>query len=848
MEKFMGGNSKTLILIIYILLINLYIPLISQESPARSHSFTFVHSVSDDSIKLSEKSKKIKSSLNKDFQIDSLAMQSTPQITTWPPVFKKENCFFGYNFKKRLDSVKEKARDNNKQVIDSKDILRLKTWGLVSFQYDLDVDRQGNIYVPEMGQCKIEDMTLAEAEKKVKQWLGKKYIGLVKSPPTIFMDLSLKKWQQVKIHVLGEVENSGEYSVKKRSNIFELLYNIGGLNRSASLRNIKLIRGKELIQSIDLYDFLINGEKSSPTFHLQNNDILFIPLRGKTVKIEGCVQKPCVYELKPGESLNELIQFAGGICEDSNVKTIQIKPSRSKETLENTGSWEISKAAGTCLENFVQQQNIPELNHGDRVKILCEFDIEKKYVVVKGAVARPDTFEIKDSPLTIKELIDRAGGVHPNAYLGRSEIFRRRPDQNKQLLAINLNKALQGYPHHNLKLQKFDVLKVYPVQEIINTYPVYITGPVKNPGKHKLMGNMTVYDLLFKGAGEWDSAFRKRIHMDRADIIRELPDGINDTTIAFNLAKAVQNKGFGKKLLQPYDSLIIYPKQINKVDDKYVKITGYIKKPGRYNYTENMTLEDAILAAQGFRAGACTNRIEVNRVTEPENDEKELQKYKTIFITSKKQEEKSGNAFNNENLAIGIEARNFKLKHRDIIRIKKDPEYVIADTVSISGEIYYPGVYTLLNKNESLYELIKRAGGLRKNAYVRGIQLIRDGEKIAADFIELLKYKNDNKQIKLQPGDIVHIPARPNLINVKGNVGSQGPVHYIEGKRLFYYLNKKGGPRDNSQNIYLIYPNNEVEKISKFFGFYVSNPVVPDGSEILVTDKKTITLKSHKSK
>jgi len=846
----MGGNSKIVILIINILLINLYLPLTSQETLERSNIFGLTNSVSKGSTNLSEKSKQIDSNLNKTVQVDSLFLKDRSQITTRAPVFKNESCFFGYSFKKRLESIEESRNvgDEGEHVIGSKEVLTLKIWGLVEFQYDLDVDNEGNIYIPEMGQFRVGEMTTGEAEEKLKKWLGKKYIGLVKSPPTIFMDLSIKKFQQVKIHVLGEVKNSGEYSVKKQSDIFEILYNIGGISRSASLRNIKLIRGQDLISSIDLYDFLINEEKSSSTFQLQNNDILFIPLRGKTVKIEGCVKRPCVYELKQAESLNDLIEFSGGFCENSHAKTIQIQPYNSSEIAGDTGSWEISRAEGACIEQLLQKQGISELTHGDRVKILCEFGIEKKYVVAKGAVARPDTFEIKDAPLTIKELIEQAGGIQANAYLGRAEIFRRRLDKNKQLLAINLNKALQGYPQHNLKLQKFDVLKVYPVQKIINTYPVYIKGPVKNPGKHKLMGNMTVYDLLFKGAGKWDSAFRNRIHMDRADLIRELPDGINDTTIAFNLAKAVQNKGLGKKLLQPYDSLIIYPKQINKIADKYIKITGYIKKPGKYNYTENMTLGDAILAAKGFREGACTHRIEVNRVTGPGNNGQRLQTYKKIFITSEKQTKESGDHPEKENLGIGIEARNFKLKHRDIIRIKKDPEFVLMDTVYISGEVYYPGVYTLLNKNESLYELIKRAGGLRKNAYVRGIQLTRDGNKIAADFIEVLKYKDDDKKITLQSDDNVHIPAQPNLITVKGNVGSEGPVHYIKGKRLFYYLNKKGGPRKNSQNIYLIYPNNEVEKISKIFGFYISNPIVPDGSEIRVTDKKSITLKPYTSK
>lgn len=746
--------------------------------------------------------------------------------------------YFGYDFFETFQQISNKSVDDD-YVVNSGDILRLTVWGLVEFQYRLDVDEAGRVFIPNLGRIKLGNMRLVNARIKLKQKLAQKYRGLTKSPQTIFMDLSVESLKPIEVYILGEVKKPGKHIVNGPASALSALYICGGPKQTGSLRNIKVVRNGAHIGSLDIYNYIMTGDQKVPAIQLQDSDKIYVPLRGKTVQIQGCVKRPSTYEMKADETLRDLIDFSGGFTNNAFTNYLQIRrvipPEERIRTRNNNGK----KVIDLSFSKILKEDKKIKLVDGDRIRILCSTDELDNYVVVQGAVVQPDTSELDEFPSNIRELVKHAGGLLDEAYLKRAELYRLNEDRSRKLISLNLKKALAGHPDHNITLKKQDILKVFTKSEIKNRFPVYISGPVKNPGRYQLIDNMKISDLLFKAGGLWDQVYRKKIYLQRASLIRRLDDGVNDTTIAFNLKKAIAGHGFGKTLLQPYDSLIIYPQSINKFPDKHIRVSGFVKDPGKYSYTRNMTLTDAILTAGGFEKGAFLEKIEVNRLLENNNTESATVNYRKIIIKPGKV--KAAKNIDNEtkyNHRIMKKSDSFKLQPGDIIRVKKLPGYAPPNFVNISGRVFFPGEYTLLKDKESLYHLIKRAGGFKQNAFIDGIKLLRDSTYLTADFKKALRFKDDKHRIILKAGDEIYIPDIPNRIRVNGNVGSQGIVQFIKGKNLFYYIRKRGGLKPHTENVYLIYPNNEIRKIPKLFGIYLCNPKVPDGAEIRATQKE----------
>ncbi len=770
-----------------------------------------------------------------------------------PPIPEEEDCYFGYDI---FDQIPESFKPsefgpvNDGYIINPQDQIRLIAWGATEFQYELEVDKEGRIFVPKVGQFTIANMRLKEARAQLKNWLSSRYQGLAGESPSMFMDLTVTRIKPIKIFVLGEVNNPGGYLLRSLPSAFNAIYSTGGIKTTGSLRNIKIIRDGVVVDTLDMYDYLVDGAKRISHIELRDNDKIFVPVRGKTAYI-GCeVMRPCTYELKPGETLKDLIRFGGGITSKAYLKYITIKRIAPLEDRIIRGSdhCEVQSIEDVCFKQMLRGEKTHEIANGDSVCVLSISEPIKNYVELEGAVCKPGKRELQKLTKTVTKLIEYGGdGLLDDAYMKRAEIYRLEKDQTRSLIRINLEKAFAGDPRHNIELQKGDILRVFHINEIIDTYQVSITGPVKDPGTYELLDDMTINDLLFKAGGLYDDVFKDGIYLERADLIRRQADGINDTTIAFNLEMALNNKGIGTELLMPYDRIAIYPRDISKISDKHVTISGYVENPGRYPYTSDMSLEDLVVAAGGFREGAFLESVELNRPIRHKTFTPSLYKFDYIHIPLLESYtiEKMSHVINNRLEALKI-ARNFQLQHRDIVRVKQDPDFKQATTVTLTGEVYFPGNYTMVSEDETLFNLLKRAGGLKPTAYLKGAKVTRNNQRLVVNMEELLEYEDDDKMLYLSNNDDIHIPRKPQQVTVSGNVGSIGAVQYQQGKRLWHYIGKRGGLREDTKYIYLIAPNGEIRKSRKFMGFYLCdpscgfflcNPIVEDGSEILVTKK-----------
>ena len=274
-------------------------------------------------------------------------------------------------------------------------------WGETQFRQVMTVDREGFVFVPEIGQVFVNGLNLNLLESKLFRVLSQSYASLNPSgrKATTFLDISLGNLRPLRIQVLGEIKQPGAYTVSPSTTLFSALYYFNGPTELGSLRDIRLIRNNKKVISIDFYDYLLTGKKPKDE-KLQLDDVVFIPKRGKTITINGEINRPGIYELKENETFKDLIQMAGDLKITAYLDRAQIDRvmpfnKRENEYLERF-------YVDVSLKDIYKSDSLFNIQDGDIIKIFSIKDMRMNYVSIKGAVARPGTYDI-GSKLSLKE-------------------------------------------------------------------------------------------------------------------------------------------------------------------------------------------------------------------------------------------------------------------------------------------------------------------------------------------------------------------------------------------------------------------------------------------------------------
>ncbi|MFC1551696.1 SLBB domain-containing protein [Candidatus Latescibacterota bacterium] len=717
-------------------------------------------------------------------------------------------------------------------IISSGDVLRLILWGEVDFQYELNVDDKGTIIVPQIGPIFVSGIRYEKLKETLNNLLSRFYSGLVNDPPTIFMDVSLAQLRSTQIYVMGEVANPGTFSLSSYGTTFDALYEIGGPNTSGSLRDIRIIRDGKVESNIDFYDYLLKGI-SNDDERLQYNDIVFIPPRKISVGIKGEILRPSIYELKDGESLADLINFAGGYKSTAYAFRAQIDRIEPLFMREK-GATERVLLDVDLSEMQKQNKTIP-LYDGDIITIFHIIDETFNYVDIFGAgVLRPGRYELNESLTSLKDLIDKSDGLTSDVYLPKADLIRLNDDLKEVYYEINLEEIMNELTQVDLLLQKRDRIRIYSKNEMISDATLSLEGFVAIPGRYSIAQNTTLYDLLFTFSGLQDSTRYSRTLLDRGDIYRIGEDGQTSYILPFNVEDVWSNKSSENIPLMNNDSIVLYEKTIAQYSDRIVNIEGFVENPGEYTWKSNMTLADLILESGGFSYGAWIYDAEVARFP----TEGIAGDSTAVIITAPiiKQTKTDVNiediileAFINES-----EAKNFILKPQDRISIRNNENLELPKTINIEGAVLKPGNYNLATREDTVSDLIKRAGGLRDNAYLGGAQLQRFGMRVFLDFekITFNGKKKRKEDIILLEGDRITIPEIPNSIILQGEIHNPGIYHYNKGWRASHYVYMAGGITEDANGIYIQQPTGYMEKVGVF-----NNPKAMDGSIITVRTK-----------
>jgi polysaccharide export outer membrane protein len=701
------------------------------------------------------------------------------------------------------------------------DVLRLSVWGAVELQYQLNVDQQGNVFIPTVGQVFVSGIPYEELQNKLTAYLSKFYEGLTTEPPSVFLDVSLAKLKPIKIFVMGEVSQPGGYNISSFATVFNALYAVGGPLVSGSLREIRVIRNNKVITTVDLYDYLLEG-KLIGDVRLQNNDMIFIPPRKKSVSIKGEVLRPAIYELKENENLEKLLHFSGGLKTTAYIGRAQVEriipfDQREKYSVEK-------EILDIDLTSFIRKMvSDISLYDKDIITVFPIIDKIENSVTIQGAVRRPGNYDLNKAA-TITDLIEEADGLLPETYYGKADIFRTMPDQSHKFISIDLAKAVDGDPVNNIRLEGRDVVKIYSVYELVDKQSVSISGYVKNPFSLPYADNLTLYDMVFRAGGLQDPVFRGRAFVLRGDLIRVNPDGLTTRIIPFDLEKLLYEKTFNMDL-KPGDNIYIYNANVEKILDKFITVGGQVRSPGRFQLNTNMTVMDAILQAGGFTEDALRTEVYVSRVRPGGYPGDQIAETHIVQLPLSFEKKLLGGDTKTES--------DFYLQHKDVVVVRRNPLYEDQRNVSIDGEVMYPGSYILESKNQTLKDLLDMSGGTTSEAFLFGTEFIRNGPKLNIDFEKLVYGNSEKHNVLLKDGDKIFIPKRPNTVLVKGEVNNPGLFKFVQGESVKDYIDKAGGVTDSANYILHNKANGETEKVG--FGFFSGDPDVHDGSVIIVT-------------
>lgn len=701
------------------------------------------------------------------------------------------------------------------------DEIILTLWGDTEQFHKLVIDREGKILLPDVGQLVITGLTMQRVEEKILKRLAGSYSGI--SPksgsPSTFLDVSLGRLRSIRVFIVGEVVRPGGYTMRATSTSFNALYYAGGPNARGSFRDIRILRNGKVFTSLDLYAYILYGSTKKDV-RLHDGDTIFIPRRGRQVAIKGEVYRPALFELKSRDGLKNLLDIAGGLKPTASIDRIQIDrivPFKKRDGISperKIVDVDYQSILSGKLKDF-------KLIDSDVISVFSIMDFKRNLVSISGTITRPGTYEWTPN-LRLSELIGEAGGVLGDVFLDRAEIVRTLNDYSRVLLNVNLGKALEGDSLNNIPLEELDEVRIYSIHDMKKPPEVSIFGHVLRQGKYELLDNMTLYDLIFRAGGMLDDDFRKLTYLERADVIRLNEDGITKKTIPVNLQGVLDKKVEDNLLLQNHDEVIVYDIWTIK-KKRYVTIVGKVKNPEQFELTDKMTLRDLIIRAGGYTDDAFVYQAEIAKINPYNLDENTLA---TIEIVDLPQD-----------LSQNGDKNEYYLSEYDKITVKRHPFWQLHVSVSVLGQVKFPGEYALRNPEEGIYDLIQRAGGLLSDAFLIGARLMRKNNRVVVDFKKALKKKSAKDDLILMPDDIIIIPKRPKIVEVSGSVNIPGLIKYVPGNKSMYYINRAGGFHIDGDkgNARISRADGSVVNSKKRFWW---DPKVNEGDEIIISLKE----------
>ncbi len=614
-------------------------------------------------------------------------------------------------------------------------------WGNSEDHLRETISPEGSIMIDQIGPVYLNGLTISDANKHVKNAFSKKYAGVTDAETNV--QLTLGQVRSIQVDIMGEVEAPGTFQMSPFSSVFHALYNAGGINDIGSLRNIQVLRNGKKVAGVDIYQYLFEG-KSNGNIRLQEGDVIIVPPYEQLVNIEGNVKRPMYYEIKPGETVNSILNYSGGFTGDAYSEMIRVaRQSGTENELYN-----IEK----------EQFDTYKLKDGDVITVGTILDRYANRVEVKGAVFRPGLFSIGKELSTVGDLIKKADGLSEDAYTQRAILYREGPELQLQVVSLDLGAILNGTAP-DIELKRNDLLVVSSLTDIEDRGTLTINGEIALPGEYPYAENMTLEDLILQAGGLLEGASTARVNISRRIIN---PSSVTPTeqlsesfTVSIDGGLAY---GQGEEfVLKPYD-VVHVRKSPGYSEQEQVELKGEILFTGEYSIEKrNERISSFINRAGGLIEGAYVKGAQLTRkLTEDEYKmRQETLRMAMQNSTSQGDSIAVSKIEVSDNYSVGIDLEmalanpgstyDVVLKPGDVLYV---PE--IQSTVKIAGEVMFPNTVVYV-PGKKLEYYVNQAGGYGQQAKKGKAFVVYMNGSVA-------KAKNSTP---IEPGCQIIVPAKP---------------------------------------------------------------------------------------
>lgn len=583
-------------------------------------------------------------------------------------------------------------------------------WGTNQNTIRQTISPDGFINIEGIGLVYLTGMKVKEADSYMRRQLNKIY-SVDGEGAQSEIKLTLGAIRTIQVNVMGEVAAPGTYFLSSLSTVYHALYRAGGFSDLGSVRDIELIRDGKKKADIDIYDFIIKGQ-SSEDVTLQEGDIILVPTYESLVSAYGKVKRPMIYEMKEGETVKDLIAYAGGFTGNAYKGNVNLERKNGREYQVLT----------------VMEDEYPSfaVMDGDVMTVGTMIDRYENRLEIKGAVYRPGTYQYSDRIRTVKQLVAIADGLKGDAFTNRAIIQRELPDYTIETVSFDLKKVLSGEAP-DVELKPNDILTISSIHELEDVGFITVYGEVATPGSFVFAKNTTLEDIIMQAGGLLESASTVKV-----DVSRRLKDShateATDTLsrlYTFEIKDGFVVDGDADFILEPYDNVYVRRSPSYNIQN-HVRVEGEVLFPGTYALAQkNSRLSDLVKQAGGASEWAYVKGSRLSRRMTPEE---KIRMKSTLEMLDNTRDSLDASKLNiAETYVVGIDLEaalanpggdaDIPLRDGDVLLI---PEHL--NIVKISGNVLYPNVVSY-NSNMTVKDYIQMAGGYgfdakRSRAYV----------------------------------------------------------------------------------------------------------------------------------
>ena len=639
-------------------------------------------------------------------------------------------------------------------VIGPGDELRIRIWGQVNFQANVQVDRAGEVYIPvsQVGPVHVAGLPYSQLTDRLRQAVGRVYKNF-----DLVVDVG--RLRAIQVYVSGEARRPGVYTVSSLSTLIDALFASGGPSVQGSLRHIQLNRSGEQIADFDLYSFLVHGDKSKD-IKLLAGDVIFIPPVGPQVAVVGSVRKPAIYELTTNESLAGAIADAGGVSAVASQARVSI------ERIEGHGERHAMEVA------YDPNGLATPLAEGDLVRVLSIVPKYAKTVTLRGNIANPGRFAWHPG-MRISDLIpDKESLITRNYWWKRTQLGLPTPEFEPTTGFGNLKQPTDDQPitiprpstgameSFNPYTQDQSLFQPQAQQDQLTQMQHGQFGPANNQAQpnqpinaqqragSSSLAAQQAYSRTPANAERTDVSIpAPEIDWDYADVLRLDSTTLKTTLLPFDLGKLVLGHDTTQDLeLQPGDVVTVFSEADIRLpiaeQTKVVRLEGEFAHAGLYTVNRGETLRQLVERAGGLTPNAYLY----------------------------------GADFTRESTRIMQQARMDEYVQSLDLRIQRGNLALSSSPVS-SAQDLASGAAAQSSERELL-------GRLRQ---------MRASGRIVLEFRPSSSGTGQIPDLPLEAGDRFIVPPVPATVNVVGAVNDQNSFLYVRDRRVGTYLKKAGG-------------------------------------------------------